>query len=406
MLMSLAWRNIWRQPVRTALTLLSMALAAMLLVFMLSFQLGVYDTMKGNALRLLDGFAQIQPEGYAEDPDIEKVIADPDAVAAKALDLPGVTAVAPRATGYVILANGVRSYGAAVIGVDPQKETTVTSLPGTVREGRYLQPGDKDAVVVGSVLARNLKLKLGDRMTLIGSGRDGSVAADSLEVVGLFDTGMPDLDRQIAQMPLSRFDETFAMQGAVNYLALIGPTLGAVDAEIPALRAQAAGENLAVRDWAELQPAVKQGIDLDFSTGILFYVSLVVVVIFIILNTLLMSVLERTREFGMLLAIGMRPSRAGRMVWIELVLLAVIGNVIGIVLGGGLALYFQSTGIAFEGLEGMLAQFGLSDKLYPVLSLTSAFAGPLAIVLSVIAVGIIPYRHILKLNPVDAVGTA
>ena len=406
MLISLAWRNIWRQPVRTALTLLSMALAAMLLVFMLSFQLGVYDTMKGNALRLLDGFAQIQPQGYAEDPDIEKVITDPDAVAAKALALDGVTAVAPRATGYVILANGERSYGAAVIGVDPQKEVMVTSLPGTVREGRYLNADDTDAVVVGSVLARNLKLKLGDRMTLIGSGRDGSVAADSLEVVGMFNTGMADLDRQIAQMPLKRFDETFAMQGAVNFLALIGPTLSTVDAQIPSLRALSADEGLVTRDWAELQPAVKQGIDLDFSTGILFYISLVVVVIFIILNTLLMSVLERTREFGMLLAIGMRPSRAGRMVWIELVLLAVIGNVIGIVLGGALALYFQSTGIAFEGLEGMLAQFGLSDRLYPVLSLTSALAGPLAIVLSVIAVGVIPYRHILKLNPVTAVGTA
>ena len=406
MLMSLAWRNIWRQPVRTALTLLSMALAAMLLVFMLSFQLGVYDTMKGNALRLLDGFAQIQPDGYAEDPDIEKVIANPDAVAAAALKLDGVTAVAPRATAYVILANGERSYGAAVIGVDPQKERAVTSLPGTVREGRYLQPGDKDAVVVGTVLARNLKLKLGDRMTLIGSGRDGSVAADSLEVVGLFDTGMADLDRQIAQMPLKRFDETFAMQGAVNYLALIGPTLSAVDAKIPDLRALADGDGLAVRDWGQLQPAVKQGIDLDLSTGILFYISLLVVVIFIILNTLLMSVLERTREFGMLLAIGMRPSRAGRMVWIELVLLAVIGNAIGIALGGAVALYFQAVGIPFGGLEGMLAQFGLSDRLYPSLSLTSAFAGPLAIILSVVAVGIIPYRHILKLNPVEAVGTA
>ena len=199
------------------------------------------------------------------------------------------------------------------------------------------------------MLARNLKLDVGDRVTLIGSGRDGSVAADSLEVVGLFDTGMSDLDRQIAQMPLSRFDETFAMQGAVNTIALIGPTLGAVDAGIPKLRQLAAEEGLAARDWAQLQPAVKQGIDLDLSTGILFYVSLVVVVIFIILNTLLMSVLERTREFGMLLAIGMRPNQAGRMVWIELVLLALIGNGVGIVLGGALSLYFPVDRHRFSG---------------------------------------------------------
>ena len=406
MLFSLTWRNLWRQPLRTGLTLLSMALAAALLVFMLSFQLGVYDTMKGNSLRLLDGFAQVQPQGYADDPDIIRVIPDPDAVASAALALPGITAAAPRASGYVILANGDRSFGAAVIGVEPEREGQVSSLPATVREGRYLAADDQDAVVIGTVLARNLKLKLGDRLSLIGTGQDGSMAADSLKVVGFFDTGMTELDRQIAEMPLSRFDDTFAMQGAVNYMSVIGNTLSAVDAELPALRARMDSAGLVVRDWQQLQPALKQGIDLDFSTGLLFYISLVVVVIFIILNTLLMSVLERTREFGMLLAVGMRPGMAGGMVWIEMILLAVLGNGIGILIGAGIALYFQSTGIAFDGLETMMAQFGLSDRLYPTLTWVSALAGPLAIIACVAAIGIVPYRHVLKLNPVAAVGGA
>ncbi len=405
MLLSLAWRNLWRQPVRTALTLLSMTLASMILVFMLSFQFGVYDTMKGNALRLLDGFAQIQPKGYAEDPGIDKVITDPGAIEKSLVQLDGVTAAAPRATGYVILANGDRSYGAEMFGVDPEKEMKVSSLSGTIKTGRYLKPGDTDSVVIGATLARNLKLKLGDRMTLIGSGRDGSVAADSLTVVGLFDTGMSDIDRQIAEMPLSRFNDTFSMDGAVNTIAVIGPTLDATNAALPRIRSIAAARDLVVRDWGQLQPALKQGITLDFSMGIMFYVSLVVLVIFIILNTLLMSVLERTREFGMLLAVGMRPSQAGGMVWIELILLALLGNVLGIVLGGGLALYFEQTGIVFAGMEGMLAQFGLSSKLYPTLSMTTAFAGPLAIVVSVAISGLIPYRHILKLDPIEAVGT-
>ncbi len=404
MLLHLAWRNLWRQKMRTVLTLLSMALASMILVFMLSFQFGVYDTMKGNALKLMDGFAQFQPEGYADDPGIEKVITHPDKLEQAALKLDGVTAAAPRATGFVILANGDRSYGAAVVGVDPAKETEVSSLSGTVRDGRYLRPDDTDSVVIGATLARNLKIKLGDKLTLIGSGRDGSVAADSLTVVGLFDTGMADIDRQIAEMLLKRFNDTFAMQGAVNTIALIGPTLSATDAALPGLQKIAADNGATVRNWGQLQPALKQGITLDFSTGILFYVSLVVVVIFIILNTLLMSVLERTREFGMLLAVGMKPGQAGGMVWIELVLLALIGNALGILIGGGLAFYFQQTGIVFSGMEGLLGQFGLSDKLYPTLSMLSATAGPLAVVISVTLAGIIPFRHILKLNPIDAVG--
>ncbi len=404
MLVSLAWRNLWRQKVRTLLTLLSMVLASMILVFMLSFQFGVYDTMKGNALRLLDGFAQIQPEGYADDPDIEKVITDPDALIKSVEALNGVTAAAPRATGYVILANGDRSYGAAVIGVDPARETQVSSLSGTVHEGRYLAPGDTDAVVVGKLLARNLKLSLGDKLTLIGSGRDGSVAADSLSVVGMFDTGMSEIDRQIIEMPINRFDDTFAMGGAVNYISLIGPTLSATNAALPELDRLAAKDGYVVRSWGQLEPALEQGLTIDFSTGLLFYVSMVVVVIFIILNTLLMSVLERTREFGMLLAIGMRPDKAGGMVWIELTLLAVIGNAIGIVLGSGLVLYFQSVGIVFSGLEEMMAQFGLSGALYPNLTVTTALAGPLAIIICVMLSGIVPYRHILKLDPVSVVG--
>ena len=311
MLLHLAWRNLWRQKMRTVLTLLSMALASMILVFMLSFQFGVYDTMKGNALKLMDGFAQFQPDGYADDPGIEKVITHPDKLEQAALKLDGVIAAAPRATGFVILANGDRSYGAAIVGVDPAKEAEVSSLSGTVREGRYLKSGDTDSVVVGATLARNLKLKLGDKLTLIGSGRDGSVAADSLTVVGLFDTGMADIDRQIAEMPLKRFNDTFAMQGAVNTIAMIGPTLSATDAALPQLARIAKDNGAVVRDWGQLEPALKQGITLDFSTGVLFYVSLVVVVIFIILNTLLMSVLERTREFGMLLAVGMKPRQAG-----------------------------------------------------------------------------------------------
>lgn len=406
MLLALAWRNLWRQKMRTALSLLSMALASAILVFMLSFQLGVYDTMKGNALRIFDGFAQIQPPGYQDDPDIKKVIDNPDALVRAALKIPGIDAATERATGFVILANGEQSYGGAVVGVDPKNEPGVTSLAAAVHDGRYLRPGDSDVIVMGSVLARNLNLKLGDRVTLIGSGLDGSVAADSLRLVGLFHTGMADLDRQIAEMPLARFKDTFAMGRAANVVALAGPSLDGVDAALPALRSLAAGNGLTVADWRALEPAIDQGITLDFSTGILFYVSLVVVVVFIILNTLLMSVLERTREFGMLLAVGMRPGKIGVMVWYELIFLAVLGNAIGIVLGGGLALYFQIQGIAFAGMEAMMAQYGLPDRLYPALSPTSVLAGPLVIVVSVMIAGLVPYRRIGALKPVAAMGAA
>ena len=243
-------------------------------------------------------------------------------------------------------------------------------------------------------------------MTILGSALDGTVAADSLKLVGIFRTGMGDLDRQIAEMPLQRFRDAFAMGDRANVIALSGPSLEAVDRALPALRALAAAHGVGVVDWGTLEPALKQAITLDFSTAMLWYASLVVVVVFIILNTLLMSVLERTREFGMLLAIGMGPGLIGRMLWLELVLLALLGNAIGIAIGGGAALWFQRHGIVFGSLEGLMSEWGLPGRLYPKLTVVSALAGPLVIVASVALAGLFPYRRVRRLEPVAAMGAA
>ncbi len=398
MLLTLAWRNLWRRPVRTGLSVLSITIAAGLLVFALSFQLGVYDTMKANALRLFDGFAQIQPSGYADDPDVGKTIGDAQTLSARAMAIPGVTAAAPRGVAYVLLAGGDESYGAAIVGVDPSAEAEVSTLHATVRQGRYLSVGDDGAIVLGDVFARNLGLKVGDSITLLGSGLDGTIAADRLKLIGAFHTGIPELDRQLAEMPLSRFQRDFGLGDNATLLVLSGPSLTAVNAALPRIRALAAPDHLTVEDWGSLQPALREAIALDFSIGMLLYATLVAVVAFIILNTLLMSVLERTREFGTLLAIGMRPDLLGRMLWYELLLLAAIGVGLGILIGGAAALWFEIHGIGVGHLEGLLAQWGLPGRLYPAISATSLLAGPLAIVASVAFGGIVPYLRIRGLQ--------
>lgn len=406
MLLEIAWRNLWRRPVRTVLSLASIALAVAILVFVLSFQFGAYGAMKANALRLFDGFAQIQPRGYADDPDIRKTITAPDRLAQAARVIPGVRAAAPRASTYAILANGDLSYGAAIVGVELAEERQVSSLAATVRQGCYLQPGDSDAIVMGEALARNLKLKLGDQVTLLGSALDGTVAADSLKLVGLFHTGIGELDRQLAEMPLARFQQIFAMPYTANVVVVSGPSLAGVDRALPVLGRVTAANGLVVKDWGELKPELKQAITLDFSTSMFWYFSLVVVVVFIVLNTLLMSLLERTREFGMLLAVGMRPAQVAGMLWLELVLLALLGDGLGVLLGGGLALWFGQTGITLGSVGGLLAQWGLPERLYPALGLVSALAGPAVILASVAVGGLIPMRRIDRLEPVAAMRAA
>jgi ABC-type lipoprotein release transport system permease subunit len=402
MLIALAWRNLWRRPQRTLLTLTSIALVTALLVFMLSFQQGVYGAMKEATLRMFDGYAQLQPRGWADDPTLDRAIDRPAVLVREAEDLPGVGVAAERVNTYAILAHGPRSYGAAVVGVDPGRERRVSSMPSLIREGRFLKPGDSDAAVLGDTLARNLDLKVGDEVTMLGEGRDGSVAADVLHVVGLYHSGIPELDRSIMEIPLSRAQQTFGMEGAVTTIALSGPSLASVDEAVPALRVLGRRTGVAVRDWAALEPAVHETIDLKYAGSMLFYVTLVVVTAFILLNTLLMSVLERTREFAVLLALGMRPGQIGAMVWLELLGLALLGCLIGLVIGGSLVLWLEAVGVVFPVDPKLLAQYGIPSRLYPTLTLTSATFGPLALIAAVTVGGVAPYLRVMGLLPAMA----
>jgi len=406
MLAGLAWRNLWRQPRRTLLNVSSIAFATLIMVFLLSFQLGTYATMKENVLRVMDGFAQIQPAGYKDSPDIKKVIDRPEQMLAQLASVDGIGAAAPRAMSFAILSDGEKSIAAAVLGVDPQREVRVSRLNHSIKQGRYLQADDDAAMVLGSSLARNLGVVVGDNVTLLGEARDGSIAADVLRVVGIFETGTADIDRQFSEMPLARFQASFAMGSAVNLIVLSGPSLAGVSQALPEVRARLQQPGLRVYAWKTLQPGMDAAISLDLTTSLLWYASLVIVVAFIILNTLLMSVLERTREFGVLLAIGMRPARLGIMIWLELALLALLGLAVGIALGSAITLTIGHYGLEMPGAEALFAQWGLPGKLYPRLSLLSLSAGPGAMALCILLAGIFPYRRVRKLEPVSAMRTA
>ena len=404
MLVSLAWRNIWRQPTRTWLSLIGMAFTSMLLVFVLSFQLGSYDTMKASMLQISDGFGQFQPEGYKDDPEMGKVIPDPDALIADLQAVEGLSGVTARGNGFGLLANDERTFAAAVMGIDPINEGLVTTLTGKVTTGRTLSADDTNAIVLGDGLARNLKVGLGDPVTMLGSGTDGSVAADVLMVVGIFKSGVPELDRQIAHIPIERFKETFLMDGAAHAILIRSLELPAVEKAEADLAALADKHGVVYLTWQELRPEVQQMINVDFYTAVMMYATLVVVVVFIILNTLYMSVLERTREFGVLMAVGMKPRQIGRMVWMEMIFLTAVGAGIGIVFGMGLTGYFENVGIAIEmeGTEEIYAQWGLPSRFFPQMTIGRVLAGPGAMIGMIAVLGFIPYRRVMGLKPVEA----
>jgi putative ABC transport system permease protein len=275
-----------------------------------------------------------------------------------------------------------------------------------VTRGRYLAEGDAAEIVLGATLARNLRVSIGDPVTLLGVGRDGSLAADSLSLVGTFETGVADFDRLTAEMPLARFQDTFAMPDMAHTIVLSGASLSTFDGQLPRVRAVAGPRGLEVLGWRRLEPGLWQAILLDASTAGLIYVAMVVVVAFSLLNSLLMAVLERTNEFGMLMALGMRPGGIGRMVWLETVLLLALGLAVGVTLGYLVTAYYARHGIVFGQAEQLFGQFGLPGGMYPRISPLTLLAGPGVIALATLLAALFPFWRVYRLEPVPAMRAA
>ncbi|MEL7187227.1 MAG: ABC transporter permease, partial [Pseudomonadota bacterium] len=198
----LAWRNLWRQPKRTWLTTGAMVFSNLLLVFLMSMQVGMYKMMIDNTLQLFAGHLQIQAPGYIDDQKMRQVVPDILALAENVREELQTDTVAARGWTFALASSEDRSYGIAIYGVEADYEAKVSTVPGLVREGRFLADNHSAEVVIGQVLARNLQVGLGDEITIMGSGLDGSFSAAVLDVVGIIDTGVPDLDRSIAEMPI------------------------------------------------------------------------------------------------------------------------------------------------------------------------------------------------------------
>ena len=400
----LAWRNLWRHKRRTWLTASAIAFATMLLVFMITLQLGAYDMMIDTTLSAYIGQMQVQREGYKDKPQMRSTVPHATQLAAELRHATGLESIAVRAQGFALASSAQRSYGVPVVGVEPEYEQKVSTLPHLIKEGRYLSAPNAQEAVIGIRLARNLKIKVGDELTLLGSGKDGSVAATVLPVVGIFDSGNPELDRHLVQLPLATFQDVFSMGDDAHAIVISGPSYDSIPQTKAQVAAAIAGQpGLVVLDWEQLLPGLRQLIQTDMVQNWITYIALILIVTLSIMNTFLMSVLERTREFGIMLALGATPLRIGIEVMLESAFLTLLGLAIGVVLGGSIAVYLHFTGFSFPGMKEIYAQFGLPGVIHPKLSFAGFTLGPAVILVFTLLAALYPALRIRKLQPVEAI---
>jgi putative ABC transport system permease protein len=402
-ILRMAWRNLWRHKRRTWLTVVAMIFSNLLLVFMISLQFGSYRMMIDNTLKSYIGHMQVQREGYNDDPKIRNSFDNIVTLADDIRKRIDSDTVAARGVAFAMTSSKQRSYGLQIIGVEPQYETKVSTLPGLINKGHYFTDFNAEEIVIGSVLARNLRVDIGDELTLLGGGRDGSFAAGVVIVTGIFDSGNTDVDRSMAQLPLGYFQSLFSMGKQGHNVVINADNLSLVETlqqSVNNILNQRKG--LVVLDWNQLQPGLQQAIKADMASAWFMYAVLIVLVAFSVLNTQLMSVLERTREFGTMMALGFKPVRLGTLVITETFIMSSLGLAIGAGLGAALAYYLSIVGFSYPGMEEMAARFNLPGRMYPSLSLLSIFLGPGIIFLCSLLASIYPALRLFFLHPVIA----
>ncbi len=399
----LAWRNVWRNRRRTIITVSAITIGVAALTFLWGFTDGMNREMVENTTRYFAGDAQVHLRGYHDDPTLDLTLSDATPVIETVRSDPAVAAASVRMEGKALASRGDKSRGVMIVGVEPRTEVGVTDLFKAVVSGSALDTSSPSGVLIGEKLAASLGLKQGDELILVGQAYDGSVASNRIPVRGVFQTKIDELDGYVVVMPLGAAREFLSAPGGATAIVLRLEDRTALDA-VQARLASRLGERYEVVGWPTLLPMVVASVRYHEVIGFVVLTIFFIVVAAGVANPVLMGVLERTREFGIMLAVGTSQARLLRLVLYEAVLLGLFGLVLGNGLGIGVTAFFQHQGIDFSAFEaGLRTMPGLSDVVYPVVRLDRSIMISAVLFVTACLVAVYPAAKAARLDPVAAI---
>ncbi|HKA52605.1 MAG TPA: ABC transporter permease [Candidatus Binatia bacterium] len=411
----IAWRNLWRNPRRTLLTIAAIALGYTMLLFFACLLEGFRQQLIETGTSLGLSHIQVHAPDYYPDRSIYKTLGgqggtDVEGLLAALAADPRVRAAAPRVYGYGLISCADHSAGAEILGVVPVREQQLTTLHTRLIAGSYLTEPLPKGVVVGDKLATAIGAGVGSEVVLVTQAADGSMGNDLYTVVGILRTGLETLDRGVVLMSLASLQELLSLApGRVHEVGVAVSDAVAATPVAAALEARLGNVlPVRVRAWPELVPDLASYVQLHRSSVFLIFFIVFLLAVIGIMNTMLMAVFERTRELGMLMALGMRP------VQVISLILAEAGGLIGVslVLGGGIALpllwYLQVHGLDLHSFMGEVSIVGaVIDPLWYGRQDFPAY-GQAALGFAVTAVvsALYPALRAARLRPVEAIHKA
>jgi len=408
MLLKIAWRNIWRSKTRSFVVILSIAMGVWALAFILSFSLGMTYSYIENAIRDQWSHLQVHHPKFSEDKLAKFYIPNAEEVLDSLSGIPEVQAVTPRTIISGMVSSSRGASGVEVVGVDPQMETAVTHLESEIVEGEYFSEKRKSEIILSRRTAEKLKVGLRNRVVVTFQNLDGTITSVAFRVVGLFSTGNMMFDegrvfvkREALQEHLMSIENP--AENPAQFIHEIAIFLHSTDELLPVKqRLQKSFQNLLVQDYRELSPDIElYESQIQLSNTIMITIFMLAL-IFGIVNTMLMAVLERYRELGMLMAIGMNKPRVFSMVVLETLFLGLVAAPLGLGLGWLTVFLLKDDGIDLSAFAKGMERFGLDTVVYPLLSPELYVQIAVAVFVTALLASLYPALKAIRLRPVEA----
>ncbi|MFH4968338.1 FtsX-like permease family protein [Gaetbulibacter sp. M240] len=391
----------WRNHYRTAITMSAVFFAVLLAVLTSSLQVGVFDNLIKNVVSFYNGYVQVHKNGYWEEQILDNVFDDKTLLQDKILSVENIGSITPRFESFVLVATDSITKGCLIVGIVPSKEDVITQLKSKIIDGDYLGDYDTD-ILMSKGLAERLRVGLNDTIILLGQGYHGALASGKFRIKGVLEFGSPELNKQTLYLNLPVTQEMFGAPNKLTSYVIHLKDTRAMNATALSL-AHLLDANYEVMTWEEMMPEVSQHIKTDKGSMYIIFMLLYILVCFGIFGTLLMMMVERKYEFGMLVAIGMKKIKLIYLLILESSFTVITGCLLGIGISVPIVWYLKVHPIRFTGeFAKTYQEFGF-EPIFPTSTDSSVFIEQGLIVLTLgLILSLYPIIKVIRLRPVES----